>query len=166
MSDCTALCLSCTGSCKQVAFAKVIECPKYDYNGSKLPPAPAQATSEYRELSAYEKGAIKKLVTSLCANYQGEYNVCVLLDTACPMLLMHDYRQGKLCKYFQNAVLPTDTRLEISLNGRAGNTKPCGVCGKHFALAGRKQYCSDSCADTARKKANKLRARKYRKTSG
>lgn len=42
-------------------------------------------SNNYRELTGREKQRIKKLVTSLCANYDKEYG-CLPLDCDCPML--------------------------------------------------------------------------------
>ena len=42
-------------------------------------------SNNYRELTVREKQRIKKLVTSLCANYDKEYG-CLPLDCDCPML--------------------------------------------------------------------------------
>ena len=41
-------------------------------------------SNNYRELTGREKQRIKKLVTSLCANYDKEYG-CLPLDCGCPM---------------------------------------------------------------------------------
>lgn len=73
---------------------------------------------------------------------------------------------GALCKWFENAVLPLDAKLQATLKGEIANTKPCGICGKQFTLAGRKTYCSEACTEKARKHADKLRARKYRRNKG
>ena len=42
-------------------------------------------SNNYRELTGREKQRIKKLITSLCANYDKEYG-CLPLDCDCPML--------------------------------------------------------------------------------
>ncbi len=57
-----------------------------------------------RELTGREKQRIKKLVTSLCANYDKEYG-CLPLDCDCPMLGIC-FTNSALCRYFRKSVLP------------------------------------------------------------
>ena len=55
-----------------------------------------------------------------------------------------------LCKYFRNAVLPTEPALEAVLTGSAAvEMRPCAVCGVTFPADGKKGYCSDACAGEA-----------------
>lgn len=63
-----------------------------------------------RELTGGEKRRIRKLVTSLYANYDKEYS-CLPLDSKCYMFGIC-YTNSAMCKYFHNAVLPNDTKLE------------------------------------------------------
>ncbi|NLS84701.1 MAG: hypothetical protein GXZ14_03700 [Ruminococcaceae bacterium] len=111
-----------------------------------------------RELSGKEKRAIKKLVSSLCANYDKEYG-CLPLECECYMFGIC-YTGSALCKYFRNAVLPNDKALEAVFNNTP--TKPCKLCGKRFPAIGRQVYCSENCAAVARKRATAARVRKYR----
>ena len=64
-----------------------------------------------RELTREEKRAIHKLVKSLCANYDKDYG-CLPLDCECFML--GKCWTGALCRYFREAVLPTDAALEAA----------------------------------------------------
>ena len=63
-----------------------------------------------RELTGREKQRIKKLVTSLCANYDKEYG-CLPLDCDCPMLGIC-FTNSALCRYFRKSVLPEGAGLE------------------------------------------------------
>ncbi|MBQ8622164.1 MAG: cysteine-rich VLP domain-containing protein, partial [Oscillospiraceae bacterium] len=65
-----------------------------------------------RELTREEKSAIRKLVFSLCANYDREYG-CLPLDGSCYML--GKCWTGAYCRYFRDAVLPNDPVLEAAL---------------------------------------------------
>ena len=94
-------------------------------------------SNNYRELTGREKQRIKKLVTSLCANYDKEYG-CLPLDCDCPML--------GIC--FTNSALTPTTH--------------CKQCGKPFPTDGKRVYCSQRCAEEARRKQNAARVRKYR----
>ena len=111
-----------------------------------------------RELTPKEKRSIRKLVTTMCANYDNEYE-CLPLDGTCYMFTIAFNTSG-LCKYFKNAVLPLDPALEAVFNHLP--TKPCELCGKKFPVNGRKSYCSELCANTAKRKHTANRVRKYR----
>ena len=67
-------------------------------------------SNNYRELTGREKQRIKKLVTSLCANYDKEYG-CPPLDCDCPMLGIC-FTNSALCRYFRKSVLPEDAGLQ------------------------------------------------------
>lgn len=109
-----------------------------------------------RELTVKERRGIKKLVTSLCANYDKEYG-CLPLECDCYML--GKWWTGSFCRYFEQSVLPTDPVLQASISreDEAPDTQPCAVCGKSFIPNRKQRYCSDSCADKARLE----RQRKY-----
>ena len=70
-----------------------------------------------RELTREEKRAIRKLVFSLCANYDREYG-CLPLDGPCYML--GKCWTGAYCRYFRDAVLPNDPVLEAALTAARG----------------------------------------------
>ncbi|MGI6174973.1 MAG: cysteine-rich VLP domain-containing protein [Christensenellales bacterium] len=103
-----------------------------------------------RELTRGERAAIRKLVTGMCANYDSEYG-CVPLDYGgCYML--DKCWTGAYCKYFQNAVLPLDPKLEATLLGKAApEMDTCAVCGRLFVPKGKQAYCSPACAGIARR---------------
>ena len=124
--------------------------------GPKLPPA----ESIPRELTRDERAGIKKLVVSMCANYDKEYG-CLPLDCDCVML--NKWWTGGGCKYFKNAVLPLDPILEASLTGREAPAQDlCAACGKPFIADGRKAYCSPACAGQAQRKQQRDYMRKKR----
>ena len=114
-----------------------------------------------RELTREERAAIRRLVTSLCANYDRDYG-CLPLDCECYML--GKCWTGALCRYFREAVLPTDPALEAALrgDGAAPDTRPCPVCGRAFVPQGRRAYCSDACTAAARRKRQRGYMRKNR----
>lgn len=111
-----------------------------------------------RELTGKEKRQIKKLVTSLCANYDKEYG-CLPLDSECYMFGVC-YQNSALCNYFRNAVLPTDPELESVFQPQL--LAVCKQCGKHFPANGKRVYCSENCAAGARRQQTATRVRKYR----
>lgn len=115
-------------------------------------------SNNYRELTGREKQRIKKLVTSLCANYDKEYG-CLPLDCDCPMLGIC-FTNSALCRYFRKSVLPEDTALEAVFTQTP--TTHYKQCGKPFPTDGKRVYCSQRCAEEARRKQTAARVRKYR----
>jgi predicted nucleic acid-binding Zn ribbon protein len=103
-----------------------------------------------RELTGSEKAAIRKLVTSMCANYDKEYG-CLPLDCECYML--GKCWTGAYCKYFTGSVLPLDPALEATLSGAAEpDMKKCVVCGDPiYESSNRAKYCG-ACAEYSRQK--------------
>jgi len=119
-------------------------------------------SAEPRELTREERAAIKKLVVSMCANYDYQYG-CLPLDCDCVML--HKWWTGGGCKYFRDAVLPLDPVLESAFMGMDApvvDMRPCAVCGKSFSMNGKRAYCSAACADKAQRKRNREYMRKKR----
>lgn len=118
-----------------------------------------------RELTRDERAGIRKLVVGLCANYDRDYG-CLPLDCECYML--GKWWTGAYCKYFQNAVLPTDPALEAALLGRVAPTLPaCAACGKAIhATNNRALYCP-ACAKAKRRERQREYQREYtRKKKG
>ncbi len=99
-------------------------------------------SNNYRELTGREKQRIKKLVTSLCANYDKEYG-CLPLDCDCPMLGIC-FTNSALCRYFRKSVLPEDAGLEAVFTQTP--TTHCKQCGKPFPTDGKRVYCPQRCA--------------------
>lgn len=115
-------------------------------------------SNNYRELTGREKQRIKKLITSLCANYDKEYG-CLPLDCDCPMLGIC-FTNSALCRYFRKSVLPEDAGLEAVFTQTP--ITHCKQCGKPFQTDGKRVYCSQRCAEEARRKQTAARVRKYR----
>ena len=114
-----------------------------------------------RELTREEKAAIRKLVTSMCANYDRGYG-CLPLDCECYML--GKCYTGALCRYVRESVLPLDPALEAALcsEGPPPDFKPCPVCGGPVPMDGRQAYCSQRCAQAARRRQKRDFMRKTR----
>ena len=110
------------------------------------------------ELSNSEKKRIKKHVTNCCANYSKEYG-CLPLETECYMFSV-GFTDSKLCKYYEQAVMPTDAELYALFKGIP--TRICKQCGQPFSVIGKKDYCSERCAAEARRRQTAERVRKHR----
>ena len=107
---------------------------------------------EPREMTHEERAAVKKLAASLCANYDRGRG-CLPLDGSCYMF--GKCWTGGYCRYFREAVLPSDPELETALTGLVAPTvskRPCAICGKLFPVNGKQAYCSSFCANDAKKK--------------
>lgn len=111
-----------------------------------------------RELTGKEKRQIKKLVVSLCANYDKEYG-CLPLDCDCYMFGIC-YTNSALCKRFREALLPTEPELQAVFESQPLTV--CKQCGKPFPTSGKRVYCSASCAEEARRQQTAARVRKHR----
>ena len=112
----------------------------------------------YRELTGREKQRIKKLITSRCANYDKEYG-CLPLDCECPMFGIC-YTNSAICKKFRSDLLPTEPELQAVFQPMSLTV--CKHCGKSFPKEGKRVYCSDRCAEAARRRQTAARVRKYR----
>ena len=116
-------------------------------------------SAESRELTRSEKTAIRKLVTSSCANYDKEYG-CLPLNCECYM--MGKGWTGAYCKYFAEAVLPLDPTLAASLAKGTLELRPCAFCGTLFYAHGKQAYCTGACAGKAHRKQKRESIRKKR----
>jgi len=113
-----------------------------------------------RELTSIERREIRRLVRG-CANYDREHG-CLPLDCGCYML--SKWWTGSLCRYFENAVLPMNSTLEMVLKEEAPReTKSCAICGKRFPVAGRRVYCSERCRNRGQRAVDAKRAQKCRR---
>ena len=119
---------------------------------------------EQRALTREEKAAIRRLVTSLCANYDKDYG-CLPLNDVCYML--GKCWTGAYCRYFREAVLPNDPRLEAALTweGPLPDRRPCPVCGGPFVPDGKRRYCSTACQVEGNRRKSRERMRNKRKKS-
>lgn len=111
-----------------------------------------------RELTGKEKRQIKKLITSLCASYDKVYG-CLPLDCDCPMFGIC-YTNSGLCSYFRESVLPAEPELQAVFESQPLSV--CKECGKHFSKDGKRIYCSEKCAEEARRRQTAARVRKHR----
>lgn len=118
-----------------------------------------------RELTRAERAGIRKLVTD-CANYDGREKICLPLD--CPCYMLNKCWTGAYCRYFKDALLPTDPALEARLTGNdtSQKQKRCPVCGKMYLPTTSQAYCSDLCRTQARREYERNRKRRERQNKG
>lgn len=101
------------------------------------------------------------LIKQACANYDAALNNCIALDDGtafgCPQMLTHSL----LCKYFKNAVLPTEPGLEVQIR-KTREVAKCSKCGAPIAkTSNRRKYCDD-CAKAVHRKQQAQYAKRRR----
>ena len=117
---------------------------------------------KHRELTHAERTAIRKLAKEQCANYDREYG-CLLLNDECYMFYGVAFTNTGMCKYFRNAVLPTDPMLEAVLTSNTPiETRTCPICSKEFPINSKRVYCNNTCTDEAHRRRNRENMRKNR----
>ena len=90
---------------------------------------------------------VKKLIRCHCAN--NVRGCCLLLDDGEPCVCVQAISYSLICRYFREAVLPSDRELCADLAATADTRKKCELCGKPFpARSNRAKYC-DHCAPYA-----------------
>ncbi|MDL2233175.1 cysteine-rich VLP domain-containing protein [Ruminococcaceae bacterium OttesenSCG-928-L11] len=114
-----------------------------------------------RELTRSELRDTRRLVTTMCANYDHEYG-CLPLETGC-FMLGKAYAGGALCKYFKAAVLPLNPELEAVFCGQPkAAVRICTACGKNpVPIRGRAKYCV-ACAQKIHRRQKTESERKRR----
>jgi len=111
-----------------------------------------------KELTAGERKEIRRLATSMCANYDDCFKECLLLNRACYMTYGVAYNNSALCKYFREAVLPLNPLLAAVFSEHY-ETKSCKICGTEFIPVGRQAYCSEKC----KSEGNRIKSRERMK---
>lgn len=79
-----------------------------------------------RELTRDERRAIRRLVTSLCANYDRTEGLCLPLD--CPCYMLNKWWTGGFCRYFEAAVLPVNSALAAAVTGKGAAPDTRALC--------------------------------------
>ena len=116
-----------------------------------------------REMTATERREIRRLVMAKCATYDAEYG-CLILGCDCYMFGKR--YAGNFCKWFQEAILPSNPSLEAALTRSGVQTKPCKICGHPFPIKGRKAYCSEKCEQTGKRIMTAKRVSRHRNGGG
>ena len=93
------------------------------------------------QMTGRQRYKANALIKRLCANYDG--GNCLLLDDGEPCVCVQSISYSLLCKYFRNAVLPAEPKLEAELL-MSGAKTVCERCGvpieKH---SNRQKYCTE-----------------------
>lgn len=117
---------------------------------------------QIRKLTIGEKRAVRRMVRTMCANYDDEHG-CLPLDGGC-FMLGKLYNNNILCRWFRNSLMPASPELEHIFTGKAmPDMKRCQCCSKPFPAKGRKAYCSEKCSKASRLESAAINARAYRR---
>jgi hypothetical protein len=98
----------------------------------------------------------RKLIRALCCNY--DHGNCIALDDGEPCVCVQSISYSVLCKWFRNAVLPTDHELCAEVM-RERPEKSCLVCGKPIFSASNRAKYFPLCAKRERRKQDAKRKR-------
>ena len=112
-------------------------------------------------LTKEQSKKVNELIRCECCNYDSDTKQCIALDCVCPQTITYSHI---FCKWFKEAVLPSDKDLELSIKiyntphcedtPIGNNIKTCTVCGKKFeSNSNRAKYC-DRCRDIVRREKN------------
>ena len=103
--------------------------------------------------------AVRRLVHE-CCNYDG--GNCLLLDDGEECVCPQSTSYSLICRWFREAVLPTDKGLCAALLHR-GRARHCAECGAMFVpRSNRGKYC-DECAAIVRRKQKAASERERRR---
>ena len=128
----------------------------------RSPPVRRRVDGTLYELSASQKKRCDDLCRKHCCNYyQGSCLLLEEMNDQCPCL--QTLSQHIWCRWFQNAVLPLDWKLEGEIFADE-YLKRCEKCGRAFlSVSGKVKYCPDCREDVRRIKTREYVARHRRK---
>lgn len=122
------------------------------------------------------KNKIKQLVKNNCVSYLGDKheisNYCCWKDGSC--VFFDNENPLPSCRYFENGVLPTDTKLEYeykldrNMEVARLESKPkvnCKKCGDIFEANSNRQHYCEKCTKKNAKEKSKLRMQQMRQKS-
>ena len=107
----------------------------------------SKSSSDHAPIHMTEGQARKvhRLVKKQCCNYYA--GDCILLDCPCPHLIT----RSLICKWFRDAILPSDSLLLHEVMRIQGSHRLCVICKAPYIPSGnRNKYCP-SCAKHVRR---------------
>lgn len=124
----------------------------------RLKPIERQPDGNLPRLTPQQAIIIRKAVRQCCNYAEGE---CLLLDDGEGQVCPQSISSTLNCRYFRNAVLPANPKLEKEIFGIRANRR-CKICGSYFVGgSGRAKYCTN-CAAAVHRKQKAEYARKRR----
>ena len=103
---------------------------------------------------------IRKLIKKRCCNYQD--GKCIALDwdhyPVCPQSIA----LSLICKWFRDAVLPGDRKLEMEIFVPKGAEKACAICKRKYIPSGPRSWYCPSCSQYMKRKKTRERVARFR----
>ena len=91
-----------------------------------------------KQMTPGQRRKANALIRKICCNYDN--GNCIALDDGAECVCVQSISYSLICKWFVNAVLPTDKALYAEIMGQG--VKRCVECGAAFAPgSNRAKYC-------------------------
>ena len=114
-----------------------------------------------KQMTPGQRRKANALIRKICCNYDS--GNCIALDDGEECVCVQSISYSLLCKWFINAVLPTDKALHAEIMGEA--VKRCAVCKAVFApRSNRAKYCKGCARRVHRQQKNESDRRKRLQT--
>lgn len=113
-----------------------------------------------RRMTEGQTRHVRQLIRRLCANYDA--GNCLLLDDGESCVCPQSITTSLICRYFKEAVLPSDRELYAEIMGGVWNWKQCVLCGREFIPScNRAKYCP-SCSKNEQRRRTRERVSRHR----
>lgn len=111
-----------------------------------------------KQMTPGQRRKANALIRKICCNYDN--GNCIALDDGAECVCVQSISYSLICKWFVNAVLPTDKALYAEIMGQG--VKRCVECGAAFAPgSNRAKYCV-TCARRSHRRQKNASDRKRR----
>lgn len=110
-----------------------------------------------KQMTPGQRRKANALIRKTCCNYDN--GNCIALDDGEECACVQSISYSLICKWFVNAVLPTDKVLHAEIMGEV--VKCCAVCGSAFVpRSNRAKYCENCACKVHRRQKNESDRRK------
>lgn len=115
--------------------------------------------SERIWMTETQKRKVSRHIKKLCCNYDN--GNCIALDDGDYVWCVQCHSHSLLCRWYINAVLPTNTELQAELY-KINATKFCKTCGKPlFSKNNALKYCTECALKRRREKEAERQRKRY-----
>lgn len=113
-----------------------------------------------RRMTERQTRHVRQLIRRQCANYDA--GNCLLLDNGETCVCPQSITTALICRYFKEAVLPSDRELYAEVMGSVYNWRRCALCGSSFTPTGNRSIYCQKCAQARTRQRKASWARKNR----